>query len=134
MTREKLRRELYEKTGQWYSDDEMDDYMGYSIQDESYSDESVDGDTAGGTDNTESFSHPDEDESLLQDDIISEVNDLFATVLKKAKASLEEKAGKIGSKEQLAEITYFTKIFACKCVLYIILQNGSEKGYMWKYL
>lgn len=132
MFREELRTKLYNQTGEWFTDDELDDYMVYRIQDNIYSNNNTTNDIDNKAININPLLQFDEGGSLLNDNIINEVNNLFTMVLKKAKSTLESKSEKMKFHQQLDELGYFTKIFICKCLLYIILQNGKEKGYKWR--
>lgn len=130
MTREELRRDLYEQTGEWFNDDQLDDYLGYSIPEEiEYRDHCRNNARRSMKINYDSDNL---DDSLLGDDLIAEVSDIVGTVLQKAKKSWEAASEKIDFKQHLSEIAYFAEIFACKSILYIILQKGNEKGYKWR--
>jgi hypothetical protein len=131
MTREELRRSLYDQTGEWFSDQELHDYMGYEDfetkrNDYTYSNQRQLFTVA----NTKE----DEDDQLNTDDLINEVHDMFSNIVQKAKSSYSAHKNDPNFKTQLDELSYHGKIFLCKMFLYHTLQRGAEKGYNWKNL
>lgn len=140
MTREELRTGLYNETGEWCSDEQLNEYIGFDTdgtEDENYSNDRTNY-TGNKTSNSKSYLHfseeEEDDEALLGDDLVSEVNDMFTMVLKKAKTAFENKKGKIEVKQLLEEFEYFGKLFLLKSLIYFTLQQGKEKGFMWKSL
>lgn len=123
MSREDLREELYQQTGTWFSNEELDEYLNcYSSNEEKkhYTSSSF------------QFDIDDENNDLLNGNVVEEVNSIFLGIVQKAKISIENRNIIPRLEEHLDELSYFGKIFLCKCFLYYILQKGNEKGYTWK--
>lgn len=118
MTREELRQQLYEETGDWYDDQALSEFIAYHDIQNQLDDYSTN------KSKPKSFIYTNEDESLSED-IVEDVSKIFSGVLKKAWKTASENVN-------LRELAYFSEIFICKCALYLILEQGNKKGYKWR--
>ncbi|MDR3595058.1 hypothetical protein [Clostridium sp.] len=127
MTREEFKETYYEKTGEWLSDEQLDNYIESIDYDQSFSDNQHT--TKQNERIHESDSQVEDEYDLFDDNLADEFNNIFSTIANKIKLSLTKRNNSENLESELEEFIFYGELFLAKSLLYFILKKGVKKGY-----
>jgi hypothetical protein len=127
MTREEFKETYYEETGEWLSDEQLDNYVESLDSNQSF------GDNKHTTQRDEriyeSASQSDDEYDIFDDNLSGEFNKIFSTIANKIKLSLAKNKNSEDLESELEEFIFYGELFLAKSLLYFILKKGVKKGY-----